>query len=318
MAQRGGTCYMTAATLLVARGFMRKIKHTAVREYLLLAQAQDWDRAYGPQTDVGCPRVPSLIRQEYAKLVRHFTKGSNDILSLITHDFLQDKPYVLEPLTRGGLGGCFASALMWTSFGNNHAHKFTPGTLPPDEGDTVIVINPLDPMRGKKGVVVKIDYDTDAALIMIDNKIKRVSAESFSSLGIVGRGTYPIQFPPGCKQLPAGVSTLLHETGFLYPLSMLELSRALKTVTLYGRQRGYNVVGMILSVVSGGVSDGHAVAGFPCPTFADGWMFCNTWRGTAGGCVTFAELQQELEDEMGGKHRIGIQRISILYECRKK
>jgi hypothetical protein len=54
----------------------------------------------------------------------------------------------------------------------------------------------------------------------------------------------------------------------------------------------------------------HALAAFPCVTFAHGWMFCNTWNGERAQCQTLAELTADLLRE----DMALVDHVSVLYQ----
>jgi hypothetical protein len=303
---------MSAATLLVARSFMPQLKKKVVREYLLLAQAQDWDRSYGPEDDVQCPLVPLPIRHEYAKLYHYQMKqGVNN--KFLTHEFMINKKDTLVPLALGGQGGSFTSALMWAGFGNTHAHQSSSSIQSPDEEDTITFIHPSDPNFNTTGRILKNDFKTGELHIRVNNNVIKYKGPT-NSLLVNGRGTYPIQLPPHTMDIPPEVNTIVHDTHFSFGIRILLLEKQLESIVILGRQLGYNVKGMILGFRGERTRSGHAVAAFPCPSFPNGWMFCNTWKGDFGGCVSLAELEDELKEELGD---VRIEQISILYARRQ-
>lgn len=66
--QRGGTCYMAAATLLFGRTVLPYVTSASLRRYVRLSMANRWDDAVGPRYDSTCPRIPVAVREYYSEL----------------------------------------------------------------------------------------------------------------------------------------------------------------------------------------------------------------------------------------------------------
>lgn len=92
--QRGGTCYMSAATLLTVRVFLSRIAQTdenkPLRNFLILSNANDHERALGPNGNHSCPLIPQVLRDTYAQALKVDIETKYDFkFEGIKNDFIE-------------------------------------------------------------------------------------------------------------------------------------------------------------------------------------------------------------------------------------
>ena len=120
LAQRNGTCFMAASTLLFARAALKSCKALDVRQFVRRSMANAWDDAQGPNTDGLCPRIPKIIRQYYAALSMDITELSTGwALKKYDHTMLNacvsTRSCTEKTLMKGGYADMFLVALFWAS-----------------------------------------------------------------------------------------------------------------------------------------------------------------------------------------------------------
>ena len=309
---------MTAATLLVGRGFLRKIpKGNDVRKYIMLAQSQSWDEAYGSEDDETCPRIPQIVRRLYAKMVlsryKRIIKEEEISFQMINRQKLNEKR--LDSFSfHGGFGEAFASALMWAVFTTEHRHhilKLGEWTYP-KLGDMILIVRPKHKRFHEVGVILSLTHSRQHALVEFENGDKDY-VDFMSFVNMSDLTMHPIALPPEPDTLESA-RTLLQTLSYYPSLQMFEFSNTLTDILLYGNNAGYVVVGMLLSIEND--HEGHEVAAFPCPTFEMGWMFCNTWKFPFGECIGPKEFFSSIKRVYGRHSELMIPRVSILYRVK--
>jgi hypothetical protein len=116
--QRGKTCFMSAATLLVGRTMMPYIKDDAVRRYVRYSMANAWEDAQGPVDDGSCPRIPKRVRQYYAALWdTTYMVPQFRTVKIEAHEMkcVANDTCVSKHLDKGGFLAQFITALLWGS-----------------------------------------------------------------------------------------------------------------------------------------------------------------------------------------------------------
>lgn len=301
--QRGPTCFMAAATLIVGRCLLNRIEKSEIRNYILHAQGQDWESAHGDVDDHMCPRLPSSIRTYYERMV-FYMKNTYARGELLEHKTIYRSQRMMGVSFKGGHAAMFTSSILWAAFGKAHAHIVVSEVPIPTIGEEVVITRPKDVRLDQTGVVEKVDVKRKGAMIRFADS-ERPEALRFQSFA-TRFGVYPIPFPPDASSIPKTCNTLMTTVTCHIPFH--ELASVLATLQPYGSKSGYTVLAVILHVRK------HVIASFPCLT---GWIFCNTWKhGSSARCQTLPELAMDLLRLKDGTAEDGVLGLSILYRKR--
>ena len=303
-AQRGGVCYMSAATLIVGRTLLPRVHPQEIRNYVLLTQAQAWDAALGPEDAARCPRIPYAVRRYYERVYTflHSVHAGRDEYLMQHKDIHRvPRPHSLD-FANGGQSDLYLSAILWAAFQKEHIQNNVPPVPPPAVGNTVRIVRPNDARLQQLGRIVRIDPIQQGALVQFSDGPPE--ALRFSSFTVDGR-TYPLPGPPPVGDLPRTCKTLLVKMPCKPALTWLAFRLVLPTIEPLALRNGYRVLAMIVAVPR------HALAAFPCVTFTHGWMFCNTWRGGEHArCQTLEELKADLLP----RNMALVDHVSVLYQ----
>lgn len=125
LTQRGGTCYMAAATLLFGRVAMKYTKESGLRHFVRRSMANAWDDAQGTSTEVQCPLIPKEIRQYYAAILENMTveTSTGRVVSYPFQSKVMNKASITcfpncterDLVNTGGFATVFATALFWAA-----------------------------------------------------------------------------------------------------------------------------------------------------------------------------------------------------------
>lgn len=121
LVQRGNTCYLSSATLVVGRTLLPYVRDEAVRRHVRLTIANRWDDAQGDVTEATCPRIPTEVRQIYANLEKHVNAYLDDPdanyrarhLDRRSLTCARDRTCPTQAFTSGGFAAPFLVALLW-------------------------------------------------------------------------------------------------------------------------------------------------------------------------------------------------------------
>jgi len=304
--QRGPTCFMASATLIVGRTLLPLIKKKNIRNFILRSHAEEWDEAYGPEGDATCPNIPASIRKyyfRYSSLLSINPSVPSGTTFLHSHVNNQDE-YVRT--FYGGHPGPFLSSLLWASFTASHGHVDARGRGIWCVGEEVTVVRPRERSFAKCGRVVSVNEKTQTATLHMMETAALEDHPFYSLRSNTNGSMYPFPEP-----LPfyrgSRMKTLL--ACFFFqdePLTYIALWKALPDIPVYARASRLRVLGMFVTV------PGHVIAAFPCPKFPNGWMFCNSWSTFNRKCYDFHLFFNEMRSK--GLTDGGIPSVGILYD----
>ena len=258
LAQRGGTCYMAAATLMFGRVAIKYARVQAVRDYVRRSMANAHDDAQGPADNAACPNIPLVVR----KYTWAMNNARNKEYS--NHSLYPPEPQVEEwtkpritpfltsataaSLTEGGQAAHFAAALFWASG--------VPCTL---YAATV---------KGRAAPTTYCSHES------------RYNEHIFGAIATVIR-----------ERLVGGVGFDVFDFALHNPSKGLAISTyrdyITQSMTLVHKsiaRDGHELVCLFMAVRNKEMTKGHAISFYPCVKAGRlTWTMCNSW-GSKGVC----------------------------------
>lgn len=128
---KGGPCFMSAATLVVARTMLHAIEDTRIRQFVVDAHASKLSDAFGntnPDNELQCPRLPQEVRELYFKSMKYYNKMFKKG-AVVVHMYenvkqesfsMSEDRFTKDNDALSGTTGCFLSAILWAGTGNKH------------------------------------------------------------------------------------------------------------------------------------------------------------------------------------------------------